>query len=98
AVAGYSQNGSFTLGSDDSQPEQVAIASADPGFFPLLGGPPAIGRTFVPPETQPGGALVVVLSDSLWRRRFHADPAIVGRSVTTNLRPGPVIGRLPPTL
>ena len=96
AVAGYSQGGSITLGSDDSQPEQVMLASADAGFFPLLGVQPAIGRSFIPSESQPGASRVAILSDSLWRRRFHADPAILSRTVTLNLRPVQVIGVLPP--
>ena len=97
AVAGYSPGGSMTLGSDASQPEQINIASADANFFPLLGVQPALGRTFVPSESQPGASRVAVLSDSLWRRRFHADPGIVGRTITMNLRPTQVIGVLPPT-
>ena len=95
-VAGYSQGGSVTLGSDDSQPEQVTMASADANFFPLLGVQPEIGRTFLASESHPGASRVAIISDSLWRRRFHADPAIINRNVTLNLRPAQVVGVLPP--
>jgi predicted permease len=96
AVSGYSQGGSMTLGSDAAQSEQINIASADAKFFSLLGVQPALGRTFLPAESQPGANRVAILSDSLWRRRFHADTGIVGRTVTINLRPVQVIGVLPP--
>src|SRR6185436_18335463 len=40
---------------------------------------------------------VVILSDGLWRRRFGADPAIVGRSLTMNDRQYRIVGVLPPS-
>jgi predicted permease len=46
-------------------------------LFDLLGVRPALGRTFQEAETQ-----VAVLSDSLWRRRFGADPGVIGKSIT----------------
>ena len=39
--------------------------------------------------------MTIILSDGFWRRRFGADPAIVGRSITLNARPATVIGVLP---
>src|SRR5262249_7722242 len=38
---------------------------------------------------------VVVLTDALWRRRFDADPSIVGRTVVLNDEPYVVAGVLP---
>jgi predicted permease len=52
-------------------------------LFPLLGVQPALGRGFRPEEER-AGSLVVVLSDRLWRSRFGADPAILGRRVRIN--------------
>ena len=48
-------------------------------FFAMLGVRPALGRGFLREEDAPGSDDVVVLSDGLWRRRFGADPALVGQ-------------------
>ncbi len=68
--------------------------SAD--FFPLLGAEPELGRTFRPEEDKPGAPDVVVLSDRLWRRTFHADRAIAGQAITLDGKPYTVIGVMPP--
>ena len=47
----------------------------------MLGTGPVLGRAFLPEEDREGGAKVVILSDGLWRSRFGADPAIVGRAI-----------------
>ena len=51
-------------------------------LFRTLGVRPALGRTFLAGEDQPGRDRVVVLSDALWKRRFGADRGVVGRTVT----------------
>jgi putative ABC transport system permease protein len=62
----------------------------------VLGVAPAIGRGFTAEEDAPGGPAAVLLSDGLWRRRFGADPSIVGRSVTLDDVPTTVVGVMPP--
>ena len=62
----------------------------------MLGIAPALGRDFAATDDRPGAAGVVMLSDELWRRRYNADPAIVGRALTINAHPHAVIGVLPP--
>jgi ABC-type antimicrobial peptide transport system permease subunit len=52
-----------------------------PSFFPMIGVHAALGRTFRQAEGQPGRDDVVVLSHSLWTRRFGANPGIVGSRV-----------------
>ena len=44
---------------------------------------------------MPGGERKVMLSDALWRRRFGADPSIVGKTIQLNLLPYTVVGVLP---
>lgn len=80
-------------GPDD--PEQAPAARVTWNFLPLLGVQPALGRGFRPQEDQPGGPLVVLLSDAMWRRRFHADPAVPGREITLDQKSYTVIGVLP---
>src|SRR6185312_957590 len=79
-------------------PENVTGARVGADFFALLGVRPALGRGFLPDEDRPGGDGVVVLSDGLWRRRFGADPGIVGRDIRVDGVPRRVIGVMPRSL
>jgi putative ABC transport system permease protein len=77
---------------------QVVIGyqfSAD--YFRLLGTRPELGRTFLDEEDRAGGPDVVVLGDAIWRRTFHADPNIVGMSITLTGKPFTVVGVMPPS-
>ena len=79
----------------EQEPEQLTSLAVSPGFLSLLGMHPQIGRDFVESDAQQGSADVVLLSDELWRRKFAADPAIVGRTITLDQKPRTVIGVLP---
>jgi predicted permease len=77
---------------------QVVIGyqfSAD--YFRLLGTSSELGRTFLDEEDRAGGPDVVVLGDAIWRRTFHADPNIVGKSITLTGKPFTVVGVMPPS-
>ncbi len=78
------------------EPERLDAARVSASLFPMLGTTPPLGRTFTPEEEMPGRHRVVALSDDLWRRRFGADPAIVGRTITLNDQIHEVVGVLPP--
>lgn len=64
-------------------------------FFETLGIKPALGRSFLPGEEQYGKSDVAILSDSLWRSRFGADPQILGKVLTIDKRPTTVVGVMP---
>ena len=66
-----------------------------PAYFGIFGVRPMLGRTYDESETKPGGPQVLVLSEPLWRERFGADSALIGRSVQFNSKPRLVIGVLP---
>ena len=71
---------------------QIATAN----FFDVLGVKPIFGRTFLPDEDQkPGGDPVLVLSETFWRRRFHGDASIIGRTVELNRHSFTVVGVVP---
>jgi putative ABC transport system permease protein len=72
-------------------------AAVTPTLFALLGTAPAMGRFFGPTETVAGGDAVLVLSDRLWRQRFHAEPGIVGRSILVDGKPYAIVGVAPPS-
>jgi putative ABC transport system permease protein len=75
-----------------SRPEQVHGIHVTEGYFRLYGAPVALGRTFTRQEDSPHGGKVVVLSYSLWQRRFAGDPAIVGKSISLGNEPYTVVG------
>jgi predicted permease len=77
------------------QPEQLGGAVISVNWFHVFGVQPRLGRAFTEEEEQGGHDLVVILSDSLWRRRFHADRAIVGRKILLDGKPYAVVGVLP---
>ncbi len=76
------------------EPERLITGTVTPNFFRILGATTQLGRLPIDDEDQPGRDLVVVLNDNLWRRRFNADPAIVGRTVQLNGVAHEVIGVL----
>lgn len=76
--------------------EQVAGQMVTANFFQLLGSRPLTGRYFRPDENgAPGAHPVVVLSHGFWDRRFAADPAIVGKTISLNGQAFTVIGVAP---
>lgn len=67
-----------------SEPERYAGAAVSWEVFPMLGLQPVLGRAFGPEDDRPGADPVVKLSDTVWRRRYSADPSAIGRSVLVN--------------
>ena len=63
-----------------TEPERVSVATSFK-LFDVLGVPLALGAGFPDADTKPGPARFAILGYGLWRRRFGADPAAVGRAV-----------------
>ncbi len=87
----------FRLG-DSGTPEEIGVLSATQGLFHLLGTHPILGRTFTPEEYVDGHGHVVVISNALWRRVFHADAKVAGRTLRLGGVPYTIVGVLPPSL
>ena len=81
ADLGYFQWGSANIVGGGGEPERVQQTLVSANFFDVMGVTPAMGRGFRAGEDQPGREREVVLSDKLWRRRFGADPTILGQNV-----------------
>jgi len=77
------------------EPSIVNTAAVTPQIFPLLGAKPLAGRTLLPDDGKQGAAPVAVVSENLWHSRFGSDPALIGQSITLDMRPFTVVGILP---
>ncbi len=73
----------------------VASYQVTDGFFRTLGVRPAMGREFAREETLPTGPPVAILTDTIWRSAFHADPQIIGRQIEIDDEGYTVVGVLP---
>jgi predicted permease len=78
------------------EPERINVIRVSDGFFDILGTPARLGRTFTPQEDTRGTNPVVILSDGLWRRRYGADPQIIGKTIELSARRLTVVGVMPP--
>ncbi len=76
-------------------PEQADTLLVTAGALWALNVQPALGRWFSREDDQPGAAETTILSDAYWRRRFGADPGVVGRTITVDGTPREVIGVMP---
>ena len=76
-------------------PERLGVESVSFNLLPVLGVQPLIGRNFTAEEDRSGNNRVVILTEPLWRRRFHSDPAILNQTIILDGVPNKVIGVLP---
>jgi len=77
------------------EPQRVFGRYVTASFFSTLGIQPQIGGFFSEDEDKVGAPRVMVISDSLWRRVFNADPAVIGRAINYNGASWTVVGVLP---
>ena len=77
------------------EPERVNVSRVSGDYFTTLGVPAALGRTLRPDEAQDGHNRVLVLTDGYWRRKFGADPAVIGRTLRLSDVDYQVVGVMP---
>ncbi len=84
----------FTAGSSgDVRTEVAGGVMVSGNYFQVLGVEPALGRVLNPEDDRKlGEGPYVVLSHSFWRRRFNADPRVVGATVRLNGYPMTIVG------
>ena len=91
-VASYLGTG--TIATEGGEPERLLGAAVTADYFSVFGVKPILGRVFTREEDKPGAPSVLVLSHSLWQRRFGGDPSVIGREVNLGGKTT-VIGVLP---
>lgn len=80
---------------ETEEPERLDGQRVSADYFSVLGVLPLHGRNFPPEDDRFRGPNVVILSYRLWRRRFGADPSIVGKQIKLDETPYTVVGVMP---
>lgn len=81
---------------DGEEPERLEGNTISWDLFQMLGIRPQLGRLFLPEDDRPGAPGVVILSDEVWRRRYHGDSSVIGSVIEINALPHTVVGVMPP--
>jgi len=81
---------------EHGEPERVQGAMVQEDFLATLGVSPILGRSFNAEEDRYGGPAVALVGYGLWKRRFGADPNLLGRSLNLEGTSTTIIGILPP--
>ena len=92
-IAAFRGQTSYLTGS--GIPERLLGSTATANLFPLLGAVPELGRAFSEQEQRPGHENVVLLSHTLWARRFGSATDIVGRPIILDGKSFTVLGVMP---
>jgi len=93
-LAAYRYWGATLTG--QGEPAQIECVRVSANFFTVVGERPALGRSFLAEEQEPGKDRVVVLSDGFWKRKFGADPAVLGRTLRLDEQNYTIVGVMPP--
>ena len=89
-------NGTTMNVSDEGRaPERYQGPYMSANGFGLIGQRPLVGRDFLPEDDKPGAAAVTILGNSIWKTRYGADAAILGRTIRINDVPTTVVGVMP---
>ncbi len=91
-AAFFEETGNLT---GHGEAERISYGKATASLLPLLGVQPVLGRNFLPEEDRFGGPPVVLLSQTLWERRFGRDPAVLGQALNLDGKSYTIVGVLP---
>ena len=92
-VTGYTVM--FPIVSGIDNPHSAVQFMVSPGFFPLFGVPPAMGRGFTEAEAEGNGSHVLVIGAEIWHQFFKSDPHVLGRTIALSGTPYTVVGVMP---
>jgi predicted permease len=80
---------------EDGRAEPVVGVELTSNAFRLMGTPPLLGRTLVDRDDDPAEPLAVVIGERVWKTRFDADPAVLGKTVKVGTATATVVGVMP---
>lgn len=86
--------GEFTL-TGQGDPQRVAVGATTADFLRVLGIQPVLGRFFTAEEDRPGSPRVAILTYESWKKRFNADPGVLGHAMTLDGTQLTIVGVLP---
>ncbi len=95
ALAAYDDD-TVNISGDTAFPEQVRAAWITANLFGVLGYQPILGRDFTPADDRPGAARTVLISEKMWRDRFHLATDVLGKTLRINGEQAAIIGVMPP--
>ncbi|HEV8375553.1 MAG TPA: ABC transporter permease, partial [Candidatus Polarisedimenticolia bacterium] len=78
------------------EPVQLPAMRVSANLLPMLGLAPLVGRGFRLEEEKPGGELVAMISQALWKRRFGGSRSVLGTKIVLAGKPYTLVGVLPP--
>ena len=90
-LAAYA-NAPLTLGDEGQVPDRALGAFTTASGFLVAGVRPLLGRGFSAADDAPGAAATIVLTERVWRSRYHGDASVIGRDVLVNGTVTAVIG------
>lgn len=100
AARSFTETGAFFIASEEmtisggSESESIKGGRISSNVLHILGVEPVLGRAFLPDDDVSGAPAVVLISSDLWRRRFSADPSVIGKTVNLNSAPATIVGVL----
>jgi putative ABC transport system permease protein len=89
------QTGTMIISADDRLPESYPGGFISASAFDVIGVKPVLGRGFVPEDDAGNAQPVVLISGGIWRSRYAADPAVIGKAVSVNAIPATIVGVMP---
>jgi putative ABC transport system permease protein len=93
-IAAGDASRSFNV-SENGEPERLRAFQVSPNYFQLLGVTAQVGRILLPGDDHSDQRHIVVLSQSIWQRRFGMDPGIIGKTMRLDGEKYTVVGVMP---
>ena len=94
-MAVYGTDSISLSGDGGPLPERIRYAECEWNLFSMLGVEPELGRWFSERDDRSQAAATVMLTHSIWIRRYAGDRAILGKTILLDARPYTVVGVLP---